>query len=79
MNGQMEVGHSLLSNEHEFKIHWVNNGLILLDFKHLKRFIQVLSALGDTAFRELTIYFESIPYDDLPEWILPYLNVCSFH
>lgn len=49
---------------------------MLLDFKHLQRYIQILSALGDTAFRELTIYFEHIPFDDLPEWILPHLNVC---
>lgn len=44
------------------------------DFKWLRRIIQALSALGETAFRELTLYFEYIPYEQYPEWLIPYLS-----
>lgn len=35
----------------------------------------VLSALGEVAFRELTVYFEQVPCDEIPNWMLPNLNV----
>lgn len=41
------------------------------EFKWLARIIQALTALGETAFRELTTYFEYIPYNQLPEWLIP--------
>lgn len=47
------------------------------EFQWLSRAILVLCALGDVAFRELTVYFEHIPCDQLPNWILPNLNVMS--
>ncbi|XP_055316588.1 uncharacterized protein LOC129576090 [Sitodiplosis mosellana] len=44
------------------------------DFKWLARITQALTALGETAFRELTLYFEHIPYDQMPEWLIPHLS-----
>lgn len=44
------------------------------DFKWLARITQALTALGETAFRELTPYFEHIPYEQLPEWIIPHFS-----
>lgn len=44
------------------------------EFKWLARITQALAALGETAFRELTLYFEHIPYDQLPEWLIPHLS-----
>lgn len=44
------------------------------EFKWLARITQALTALGENAFRELTLYFEHIPYDQLPEWMIPHLN-----
>lgn len=41
----------------------------------LWRYVQVLAALGESAFRELTQYFDWIPTRELPEWLTPYLNV----
>lgn len=39
--------------------------------------IQVLFALGEIPFRELTIYFDQIPYNELPEWVKSRLNVSN--
>lgn len=44
------------------------------EFKWLARTTQALAALGETAFRELTIYFEHIPYEQLPEWLIPHFS-----
>lgn len=44
------------------------------DFKWLRRIIQALAALGETAFRELTMYFEHIPYEQFPEWLIAHFN-----
>lgn len=50
------------------------------EFQWLSRAILVLCALGDVAFRELTVYFEQVPCDEIPNWILPNLNVSpTFH
>lgn len=48
---------------------WTTN-----EFKWLARITQALAALGETAFRELTIYFEHIPYEQLPEWVIPHFS-----
>lgn len=44
------------------------------EWEWLARVIQALSALGETAFRELTCYFQHIPYEELPEWLIPRLS-----
>lgn len=44
------------------------------EFKWLARITQALAAIGETAFRELTLYFEHIPYDQLPEWLIPHFS-----
>lgn len=44
------------------------------EFKWLARITQALAALGETAFRELSLYFEHIPHDQLPEWLIPHLS-----
>lgn len=44
------------------------------EFRWLRRIIQALTYLGETAFRELSLYFEQIPEDEFPEWIIPYLS-----
>lgn len=49
------------------------------EFKWLARITQALSALGETAFRELTIYFEYIPYERIPEWLIPYFSYGSIY
>lgn len=47
------------------------------DYAWLVRAIRVLWALGDTAFREITVYFEKIDTTIAPEWMHCHLNVSS--
>lgn len=49
------------------------------EFKWLARITQALTALGETAFRELTLYFEYIPYEQIPEWLIPYFSYGSIY
>lgn len=44
------------------------------DFQWLNRITQALAVLGEQAFRELTLYFELIPHDQVPVWMKPHLG-----
>lgn len=46
-----------------------------LDYEWIVRAARVLWAIGDFAFRELTIYFEKIDTFQTPEWIQCHFNV----
>lgn len=64
----------LLSKRLEIFFYEERNNWSKDDFKWLRRIIQALAALGETAFRELTLYFEYIPYEQFPEWLISYIN-----
>lgn len=51
------------------------NFIFSTDYQWLTRVVRVLSALGDFAFRELTVYFNRINTLKVPEYLQCHLNV----
>lgn len=64
----------LLSKRLEIFFFDIRNRWTTHEFKWLARITQALTALGENAFRELTLYFDHIPYDQLPESLIPHLS-----